>query len=322
MQVLRSLDDVPDAARGSVLAIGNFDGVHRGHQALIAAARAQAARSAATAAGVLMFEPHPRIFFQPEQAHFELTPLPQKLELLARYGANVSVVLPFDAAFAALSAEAFIDKILVTGLGVSHIIVGYDFHFGRGRVGTPESLVAAGKASGFGVTVLQPVTAGSDVASSSAIRTALSAGNIQTAARLLGHWWRISGTVTGGAKRGTGMGYPTANVTLPSGTNLAHGIYAARVHVNRVSHAGAAYLGTRPTFDNGRPVLETFLLDFDGDLYGQTLEIELIERLRGDQPFVSTAALIAQMDLDVQATRRVLETLVTNDPFAWPSPRN
>jgi riboflavin kinase / FMN adenylyltransferase len=318
MLVVRGYSDVPIGARGAALAIGNFDGVHRGHQALIRTAQAEAKRTNSKA-GVIIFEPHPRVFFQPDKPLFQLTPLEQKLDLLARYGLDVAVVLPFDAAMAALSAEDFIAQVLVDGLAARHVIAGYDFHFGKGRSGTPETLKAASRTGRFGVTIMDPVKAGPDVASSSAARAALAAGSVETAAAILGHWWRVSGAVTGGAKRGTGMGYPTANITLPAGIDLAHGIYTARVYVDGDMHAGAAYLGTRPTFDNGRPVLETFLLDFDGDLYGRTIQIEFIARIRGDQAFPDMPALVAQMDRDVAETRKLLAALATSDPYRWPA---
>jgi riboflavin kinase / FMN adenylyltransferase len=319
MLVVRGYTHVPSAARGATLAIGNFDGVHRGHQALIATARAQAEKYASSQAGVIIFEPHPRLFFQPATPLFQLTSLEQKLDLLSSAGLSLTVILPFDATLAALSAEAFIRDVLVNGLAVRHLIAGYDFHFGKGRAGSPATLRAAAEAKHFDLTIMEPVKAGTDVASSSAARMALAEGAVDKAAAILGRWWRVSGVVTGGAKRGTGMGYPTANVTLPAGTDLAHGIYAARVYVEGVAHPGAAYLGTRPTFDNGNPVLETFLLDFDGDLYGKTIAVEFIARLRGDQAFVDMPTLIVQMDKDVAETRKRLAALALKDPYPWPT---
>jgi riboflavin kinase / FMN adenylyltransferase len=320
MLVVHGFQDVPKAARGAVLAIGNFDGVHRGHQALLASTGTLAAGQRPH--GVMIFDPHPRKLFQPMTPLFEITPLASKLDLLERYGAVLTVVLPFDQALAARDAAAFIADVLVAGLGVHHVVVGYDFHFGKGRTGTPATLQQAARQGHFGVTVLDPVKAKADndavVASSSAVRAALARGAVDEAAALLGHWWRVTGTVTGGAKRGTGMGYPTANITLTEGCDLAHGIYAARVYVDGVAHAGAAYLGTRPTFDHGKPVLETFLLDFNGDLYGKSIEIEFIARVRPDQAFADMPALVQQMDRDVAATRVCLARLSKVDPYHWP----
>lgn len=321
MLIQEGYERVAEGARRAVLAIGNFDGVHRGHRALLDLARDTAGRSVGTPAGVVLFDPHPRRYFAPASPLFELTPGPMKLDLLARYGADVAVVLAFDGAFAALSADAFVTKVLVEGLAVGHVIVGYDFHFGKGRAGTPETLVAAGAAHGFGVTVVPPVAAGGAVVSSSAVRSDLAEGDVARAAGRLGHWWRIAGTVTGGAKRGTGMGYPTANVALVEGCGLGHGIYAARIHVGGEVHDGATYLGTRPTFDDGKPVLETFLFDFDGDLYGHRIEVEFVARLRGDRRFSGMDELVRQMDQDVAAARRILGALHLHDPYAWPDRR-
>ena len=185
-------------------------------------------------------------------------------------------------------------------------MIGYDFGFGKDRGGSPASLAAAGKEMGFGVTVIDPVAEGGEVVSSSAVRAELAQGDVEGAAALLGHTWRVAGEVKGGAHRGTGMGYPTANIGLTPGTALAHGIYAVKVHVGGKVYDGAAYLGTRPTFDNGDAVLETFLLDFKGDLYGKTIELEFIGFIRGDRKFDGTESLVKQMDLDVAKARQML----------------
>ncbi len=319
MHVIHGFDHFPLNARGCVVAIGNFDGVHRGHQALLAETRAIAARFKRRA-GVMVFEPHPRVYFQPDKPHFRLTTLEQKTGLLERYGMDVTVVLAFDALLAGLSAEAFVERVLVAGLGVSHVVVGYDFHYGKGRGGTAATLIEAGREMGFGVSIIEQVAVGGEAASSSAIRAELAQGDVRSAAEMLGHWWRVAGRVQGGAKRGTGMGYPTANVTLAKGTTLAHGIYAVRVHLPNGAgvHDGAAYLGRRPTFDNGAAVLETFLLDFDGDLYGKEIELEFVAHLRSDRKFDSAEALVAQMDQDVAAARRILAEVNRTDPFKPP----
>ena len=305
MQVVHGFDHVPRPARGAVLAIGNFDGVHRGHQALLQRVK-DIAKPLKVPAGVLAFEPHPRTLFQPGRPHFRLTTITQRIALFQRFGLDLAIVLPFDAKLAALSAEAFTERVLVAGLGIKHAVIGYDFHFGKGRGGSPASLAAAGRDMGFGVTIVDPVAEGGEVVSSSAIRAELAQGDVVGAAQLLGHTWRVAGEVKGGAKRGTGMGYPTANIGLAPGTALAHGIYAVKVHVGGKVHDGAAYLGTRPTFDNGDAVLETFLLDFDGDLYGRTIELEFIGFIRADRKFESTTALVTQMDQDVANTRAIL----------------
>jgi riboflavin kinase/FMN adenylyltransferase len=305
MIVVHGTDDVPAAARGAVLAIGNFDGVHRGHQALIAAAIGEARRQGRPA-GAMVFEPHPREFFQPDKPHFRLTPLPRKLALLERLGLDVVVVVRFDAALAGLAADDFVAGVLVQALGVGHVVIGYDFRFGKGRAGDPEMLRRAAARHGFGVTVVAQVAEAGEVFSSSAVRAELAQGDVEGAAEMLRHWWGVAGTVVGGAKRGTGLGYPTANLVLPPGTALAHGIYAVRVHVDGRRLDGAAYLGTRPTFDDGEAVLEVFLFDFDGDLYGRQIEVEFIGFVRADAKFTSAAALQEQMTKDCARAAQML----------------
>jgi riboflavin kinase/FMN adenylyltransferase len=317
MIVVHGIDDVPAAARGGVLAIGNFDGVHRGHQALIAGAIGEGKRLGVPA-GAIVFEPHPREFFQPDKPHFRLTPLARKLALLEELGLDVAVVVRFDAALAGLTAEAFIERVLVQGLGVRHVVVGYDFRFGKGRTGDPETLQRAGAAHGFGATVVAQVAEAGEVFSSSAIRAELAQGDVAGAAEMLGHWWRVAGTVVGGAKRGTGLGYPTANLVLPTGTALAHGIYAVRVYVDGGRLDGAAYLGTRPTFDDGEAVLEVFLFDFDGDLYGRQIEVEFIGFVRADAKFANATALQEQMGKDVERARQILGAASTKPAPAKP----
>ena len=296
---------VPPQAKGAVLAIGNFDGVHRGHQALIAAAMEIAQRTAAPA-GVLLFEPHPRAFFKPGEQHFTLTPLEQRLELFETAGLDLAVVLPFDAALASLDAEEFIATVLVGALAVSHIVVGYHFFFGRNRGGSAETLRHAGEAQGFGVTVLEPVADRGEPFSSTAIRLALAEGNVKAAAEILGRRWSVKGPVIGGAQRGTGLGFPTANVAMPRGTALGHGIFAVRVNLDGRHLKGAAYLGTRPTFDNGKPVLEVFLFDFDEKIYGREIEVIFVDKVRDDRKFDSADELVHQMQKDCDEARAIL----------------
>ena len=306
MIVHEGYKNVPPQIRGGVVAIGNFDGVHKGHQALIGEA-VKAAREKGFSAGVMIFEPHPREFFHPEESHFRLTPLKQKLAVFEAMGLDFVVVVPFDAALAKLEHFEFVDDVLAQGLDVRHVVVGYDFYYGRQRRGSPESMILAGIEYDWDVTVVPPVAEGGEVFSSTAIRLKLAQGDVQGAAAELGRRWRVGGTVIGGAKRGTGMGYPTANVPMPKGTALGHGIYAVRAHVDGSMHDGAAYLGTRPTFDDGMPVLEVFLLDFDDDLYGKEMEVEFVAFIRGDRKFDSAEALVKQMDEDVAKVRDVLK---------------
>jgi riboflavin kinase/FMN adenylyltransferase len=305
MDIFHGYDHVPPGARGAAIAIGNFDGVHKGHQALIARARV-AAQGLGVRTAALVFEPHPREFFQPARPLFRLTPLPQKLKLLEIYGVELTYVIPFEQEFASMSAETFVERVLVAGLGVRHVVIGHNFLFGRSRTGNAGQMVDLGRAFGFGVSVVPPVGDGGEIYSSSAVRAELAQGDITGAAEMLGHRWKVEGVVQGGARRGTGLGYPTANIALGKGATLAHGIYAVHVGVDGARHQGAAYLGTRPTFDDGSPVLEVFLFDFDGDLYGRTIEVEFVEFLRGDRQFDGPDALKAQMDGDCARARDIL----------------
>ena len=298
MLVVRSYHDVPAGARGGVLTIGNFDGVHRGHQAVIAEVRARAV-SLGAPAGAMLFDPHPRAFFKPEPPLFTLTPMELRLELLAGVGLDFAAVLPFNAALAGLSATDFITQVLVGGFAVRQVVIGHDFSFGKGRTGNQALLEAEGRRLGFSVSALDPVADASAALSSSRVRQALAAGDVAGAARQLGRWWRIDGNVISGAGRGAGLGYPTANIALPAGTELALGIYAARVWVDGVPHPAVAYYGKRPVFDDGKPGFESFLIDYDGDLYGKCIRIDLVSHIRGDRKFDGVEALKRQMDRDV-----------------------
>jgi riboflavin kinase/FMN adenylyltransferase len=305
MHVIHGHKHVLPEFRGSAIAIGNFDGVHRGHRALITEAKAQA-RKAKAPLSVMVFEPHPREFFQPNEAHFRLTPLKRKLVLFETLGVDIAVVEPFNAELAALTAEQFVERVLVAGLGVVHVVIGYDFYFGHKRGGNPELMVRAGEELGFGVTVMPPIAEAGEPFSSSAVRLYLAQGDVKGAAHVLGSPWRVAGRVVGGARRGTDMGYPTANLPMPKGTTLGHGIYAVRAYFDGVPHDAAAYLGTRPTFDDGMPVLEVYLFDFHGDLYGREMEVEFIDFIRGDRKFHSVEELVAQMDEDIAKVQAVL----------------
>jgi riboflavin kinase/FMN adenylyltransferase len=315
MHIFHGYDRVPLDMRGAALAIGNFDGVHRGHQALIARARERAAQSsrrgARHLAGAMVFEPHPREFFHPERPHFRLTTLAQKLALFERYGLELAVVIPFEQKVSKLGPEEFVEQVLVAGLGVRHVVIGYDFYFGHGRGGSASDMQRMGAELGFGVSVIDPQAEDGEVFSSSAIRAEIAQGDVKGAAEMLGHLWSVTGTVVGGAHRGTGMGFPTANIVLPKSTVLAHGIYATFVFVGGKRHLGAAYLGTRPTFDNGPPVLEVFLLDFDGNLYGREIEIAFVDFIRGDRRFDGMEALTVQIAADCQKAREILEAVAS-----------
>jgi riboflavin kinase/FMN adenylyltransferase len=311
--VIRNDDAVPPALRGAVVAIGNFDGVHRGHYAVIEAARARGARQGRPAVA-LTFEPHPREILRPQEPLFRLTDEQGKLRLLAAAGLDGVFLLRFDPAFAGLSAETFVADILVQRFGISAAVIGFDFHFGKGRQGSPSFLVEQGKQRGFPVDVIAPLEDEGRPVSSGAIRMALSAGKVVEAAELLGHPWFVSGTVIHGEKRGRDLGYPTANLRLPAACMLKYGIYAVRVAVGGTLHDGVASFGRRPTFDNGAPLLETFLFDFDGDLYGQPLDVAFIGWIRPEMRFDSAEALIQRMDEDSVRAREALRRM----PDAFP----
>ncbi|MGA9443212.1 MAG: bifunctional riboflavin kinase/FAD synthetase [Methyloceanibacter sp.] len=315
MDIVRSWRETPPDLKGAVLAIGNFDGVHRGHQAVLGVAKAIAAAEGRKA-GAVIFEPHPREFFAPGSPFFRLTPLPVKLELLEALGLDVAFVLPFDKALADLSADAFAADVLGEAFGARHVVVGYDFTYGKGRAGTVAHLAASGETQGYGVDVVEPVRLGGEmVFASSAIRDHLFKGRVRDAAEQLGYWWRVRGAVAHGAGRGQGLGFPTVNFALLPGQDVCHGIYAMRVHHAGGRHDAAGYVGPRPTFGAGEPALEAFLFDFSGELYDQTIEVEFIDFIRPDETFASAEALAAQMDKDCEAARAVLAGVAADDPM-------
>ncbi|MEP9379575.1 bifunctional riboflavin kinase/FAD synthetase [Aquabacter sp. CN5-332] len=303
--VVEGFAPLPPSLERPVLAIGNFDGVHRGHLAVIGAARLMAQQLGRPAAA-LTFEPHPRSFFKPDTVLFRLTPGPQKLAQLAHAGLDGAIVLPFDATLAAIPAEAFVTEVLVKRFAVAGAVVGFDFHFGQGRAGSPAFLQEAGLWHGFPVDVVEPMRDEGDPISSSAIRNALAAGQVGHAAHMLGRPWSVSGAVIHGDKRGRDLGFPTANIALPAGTTLAFGIYAVRARVGGEVIDGVASYGRRPTFDNGAALLEVHLFDFSGDLYGREMEVAFHNYLRPELKFDSIEALVRQMDKDAATAKTVL----------------
>ena len=298
--VCRDGEAVPEALKGSMAAIGNFDGVHRGHRYLL-----DMAMNSSRPATVLTFEPHPRSFFQPDKPLFRLTPEPVKLAIFQRLGLAGVFVKQFNAALAALTADEFVQS-LARELQVAGVVIGHDFHFGRGREGNPKRMAELCIRHGLECHIAPAVVEGSEPVSSSAIRTALEAGDITTANRLLGYRWFVRAEVRHGDKRGRDLGYPTANMRLPDDCRLRHGIYAVRAAVGSEIIDGVASFGRRPTFDNGAPLLETHLFDFSGDLYGQAIDVEFVGWIRGEEKFDNIEALIAQMDRDSVEAKRML----------------
>lgn len=297
------------ADKGAAVAIGNFDGVHLGHQSVIALARAAAAELSAPL-GVITFEPHPRQVFAPEAPPFRLMNADTKAHRLEKLGIAQLYELTFDAELAGLSAEAFIEQVLVWGLGISHLVVGEDFRFGKGRMGDVESLRSAGNKHGFGVTIAPLVTDAQGDFSSTAIREALTAGQPDEAARMLGHWHRIDGQIEQGDQRGRDLGYPTANLSIAGLHPPRFGVYAVLVDIHTGPHAGryhgAASMGVRPTFGVNTPNLENHLFDFSGDIYGEDISVALVEWLRPEEAFDTVEALIVQMDADCARAREIL----------------
>jgi riboflavin kinase/FMN adenylyltransferase len=307
MQIHQHWQGLDPSARGASIAMGNFDGVHLGHRAVIDLART------AAPLGILTFEPHPREYFAPQSPPFRLMNAEARANRLAKLGVRHLYQLPFDARMAALTPQAFARDVLHDGLGIAHVVVGADFGFGKGRQGRAADLQALGGEYGFKVTVADLVQSNGTDISSTAIRGALSEGRPRDAAAMLGHWHRIEGEVIHGEKRGRDLGYPTANMSV-AGLHLPRlGIYASRVDVlagpQAGSYMGASSLGVRPMFGRNLPNLETYLLDFKGDLYGQHLSVALVDYLRPEQVFDGLPALITQMAADTTRARSIVSAL-------------
>jgi len=294
-----------EALRGASVAIGNFDGVHRGHKAVIAAALARG-RALGKPSAALTFEPHPRAFFNPDEPLFRLTPESANLRLLAAAGLDGAIVLTFNAELAKLSAQDFVERILVDRFAISSAAIGFNFHFGANRTGSPEFLQAQGRQHGFVVDVVPPLLDGGRPVSSGPIRAALAAGRVDDAAEFLGYPWFVSGTVIHGDKRGRELGFPTANLRLDPACALRHGIYAVRGAIGERRYDGVASFGRRPMFDSGAVLLETFLFDFSGDLYGAEIDVAFFAWLRDEAVFASAKELVRQMEEDSRLARAAL----------------
>lgn len=311
MQIIQHWQGLDRAAQGASIAMGNFDGIHLGHQAVIDLARPHGPPHGPL--GVLTFEPHPREYFSPSAPAFRLMNAEARANRLAKLGVERLYELPFDERMAAFSPESFVQQVLVAGLGIRHITVGADFCFGKNRKGTAADLGAMGRELGFGVTIADLITFGNREISSTAIRQALATGSPRDAKAMLGHWHRIEGEVIHGEKRGRELGYPTANMSV-AGLHLPKfGVYAVKVDVltgpQKGSYLGAASLGVRPMFGQNLPNLETYLFDFSGDLYGQHLSVALIDYLRPEMKFDGLPALMDQMAADCASARKILAAL-------------
>ncbi|MBJ3777671.1 bifunctional riboflavin kinase/FAD synthetase [Acuticoccus mangrovi] len=305
-----ALDDLPPSLKGGTVAIGNFDGVHRGHQAVLARALTEARPALA-----LTFEPHPRTFFG-RGPLFRLTPPAVKARVMAALGLDALVVARFDAHFAGLTAEGFVREILVERLGARTVVVGDNFNFGAGRAGDTEWLAAAAASYGFRVDVVEGVgDADEGIVSSSRIRKALAAGELDGAATLLGYRYTVEAEVVHGEKRGRTIGFPTANQALGDDNGLRNGIYAVRAKIDDVWRDGVASFGRRPTFDNGAPLLETFVFDYQDSLYGRTMPVTFVRFLRPELKFDGVDALVTQMHQDAADARASLADLAPLSPL-------
>ena len=309
MRIIRDPYFIDASDRGAVAAIGNFDGVHLGHRAVIDLARSIAAQTNAPL-GVLTFEPHPRQFFRPEADAFRLMNAAARAHRLEKLHVEKLLELPFNLAMSGLSAQEFASQILHAQLGLRHVIVGEDFQFGKNRTGHAADLVQFGADLGFGVTVAPMVSLPGGEVSSTAIRTALTDGRPSDAAAMLGHWHRIEGPVIRGDQRGRELGYPTANMSIAGLHPPRFGVYAVKVDVLDGPHAGAyngaASIGVRPMFGVNTPNCESYIFDFKGDLYGSTLSVALIDYLRPELKFDGLPALITQMAADCARARDIL----------------
>ncbi|MCW5892690.1 MAG: bifunctional riboflavin kinase/FAD synthetase [bacterium] len=308
MRVVRHLEHVSPRLGPVVLTLGNFDGVHRGHEAIICRA-VDEARSRAAAAAVLTFHPHPVAVLAPERASARIQPLHDRLERFCDLGVDLAVVRRFTPAFAAVGAEAFVTDFLLPRLAVVHVVVGHNVSFGRRREGTVDTLRMLGARHGFTVEDVGPVTAAGAEVSSTALRRELAAGDVGRAAELLGRPHVLRGRVMAGDRRGRTLGFPTANLHLKPGVLLPpDGVYAVRARLDGTTRSAVMNVGVRPTFGGLRHTVEAYLLDFDGDLYGRWLAVELVARLRGEQRFAGVEALQAQIAADVAQARGVLGT--------------
>jgi riboflavin kinase/FMN adenylyltransferase len=311
--VVRHTQPLPEGLQRPVVAIGNFDGVHRGHREVIGRA-IRRARSTGRPAAALTFEPHPRSFFQPGNPSFRLNAERDKLRLLAGTGLDGAIVLDFDDKLAQLTADEFVARILVERLAISGAVVGFNFRFGKDRTGTPRFLEQQGERHGFAVEEVPPFELAGVRVSSGAVRAALAGGRVAEATELLGYPWFVSAQVVHGDQRGRTLGYPTANMRLDPECGLRHGIYAVRVAIGDQRRDGVASFGRRPMFDSGAVLLEVFLFDFHGDLYGRMLDVAFIAWIRPEMKFERVEDLIRRMDEDVRQARLALARV----PDAFP----
>lgn len=309
MQLFRHLENLPTEAKGAVVAWGNFDGFHKGHQAVLQKA-ADIARELDAPLAVLTTEPHPRQFFKPDAPPFRLMSLRTKAQTIESFGADFLYVLTFDAALAGTEADVFVRDVLVGALRARHIVTGYDQRFGKGRKGDADLLQEMGATLGFDVTVVDPLSDGGEIYSSTGIRELLRAGKPREAARLLGHWWQLEGRVEEGDQRGRTIGFPTANLRWQDHLEPTRGVYAVRVTIETGPHAGryngVANLGMRPTFNKEELCFEIHIFDFEGDIYGEHVAADMIDFIRPEMKFDGLESLKAQIAADSETASKIL----------------
>ncbi len=304
MAIYADYRGLPDSARGASVALGNFDGLHVGHRTVIDAA----AKAGGGAFSVATFEPPPRAYFRPGDPPFRIFRPERRNTTILEYGADSVFELPFNGEMAAKTDEEFVRQVLVEGLGISHVAVGFDFRFGRGRMGHAQRLASLGRALGFGVTIVEEVQEHGEKASSTAIRQALRAGEPEIAADILGAPWIADGPVAGGERNGRKLGFPTANIQLGELVHPKHGVYAVRVRIDRSGNwlPGVANFGRTPTTGLRDPLLEAHIFDFDGDIYGRWLEVQMISFLRPELKFDNVDLMVVQMGRDaIEAKARL-----------------
>lgn len=310
MKIFRHYEDIPGSARGSVIALGNFDGFHKGHQIVIAEA-GRLARDMQTSLSVLTVEPHPRSFFNPAQEDFRLTSFRTKAHLMESFGVDQLFTLPFDKELSRMPAQEFVLDVLLDKIGALHVVTGYDYRFGAGRGGGTDVLGWLSDMEQFGLTIVDKVMEGDHIYSSTNIRESLRHGRVREVAHRLGHWWCVEGHVKKGDQRGRTIGFPTANISTEGYLKPLFGVYAVRLVVEegpaKGIWPGVANVGRRPTFDKKDVLLEAHLFDFNQDIYEYPVKVEFVEFIREERKFDGLEALKAQIEQDGRAARALLQ---------------
>lgn len=319
MKIFRHYENIPDSCKGSVVVLGNFDGFHKGHQKVIAAA-GRIARDMKTTLSVISMEPHPRFFFNPAQEEFRLTSFRTKAHLLEEFGVDHFFVLAFDAALSKMEPQDFVQNILLDNIGALHVVVGYDYRFGSARRGGADVLGWLSEMEQFGLTIVDKVMEGDHIYSSTSIRESLQAGEVRKVADRLGHWWHVEGHVQRGDQRGRTIGFPTANLSMDGYIKPKLGVYAVRVTSGEGTWQGVANVGVRPTFDKSDVALEVHIFDFKKEIYDQPLRVEFVDFIRSERKFDGLEALKEQIAKDSKRAREIL-AIAENQHGYIPFPR-